>query len=393
MSVPVLRNRFSSDIQPEIYARGSWTSDPTFLPSFVGDWVSFRRYDHIIDVVGTPKTQRVKPVTHDKARYDGISMQPFVADHGYVVTFRDDAMPNIDIVWILEQERFSLPHVERVQANLDAFNAFAERFPAKISFAEFAQGLTELKALLPKIGKSVERTLASNFLTWKFGWENLISDLSLFTTLASSIRQRMEFLKKTSGKPVRLFYRKNDLVPRYSLDFPDGVEGWSHDFTNGRSWCTRVVLRHSFVDYRASATLRQDLSHIDDLIGWLRAIVLSLGLNNLINSAWKTSRLSFVIDWFFNISGHLVRTASIQPAERWDVYDVTNSVGGVWLFDVYQLNEDVIDGPVNPVVYLGPLTVSRYQREVGLPLDLSVFTPSSMSPDQLELMAAMFAAK
>nr|QDH88737.1 MAG: hypothetical protein H2Bulk35506_000001 [Leviviridae sp.] len=384
MSFPRPRVRGTTDLVDGIYARGSWTSDPTFLYSFGADWKSFRRYEYITDVVGTPKTQKVKPVLHVKARYDGLPMQSFRADHGYVISFRDDAMPNIDIAWLLGLDEFSLPHSQRVIAAQEAFNSFSDRFPAKISGAEFVQGLFELSALIPKLQHTITQTIASAYLTKKFGWDNLISDLKQFTSLASSIRERMEFLKRTYGKPTKLYFKKPDI---------QNVESWTHDFNNGRSWTTRLTLVDYQCDFTAGATLVQQLSHIDDAIGWLRAIVISLGLNNIAVSIWKTSRLSFVVDWFFNVSGSLTRLASVQPAEKWDVYDVSSTVKLKAKFSVVQVNDDVMDAAPNPEHHLGYLTIERYERLVGLPLDLSLFTPSSATPDQLVLMAAMVGAK
>jgi len=298
----------------------------------------------------------------------------------------EHSLPRIDIEALLALDMFSIPHTEWVQANQEAFNSFSDRFPAKISGAEFAQGLLELTALLPKLQATVSQSIASNYLNKKFGWDNLISDLRQFASLVGSIRERMEFLKRTYGKPTKLHFAKKDLIPRGTYSY---VDEWSP----ARSWGVRLTLEDYFCDYNAGATLLQELSHIDDLIGWLRAIVISLGLNNLAESIWKTSRLSFVVDWVFNVSGSLHRLAAIQPAEKWDVYDVSSSIKLYGIFKVEQFNRDVVDGPGNPDVFLGYLTLTRYQRWAGLPLDLSLFTPSSMSPDQLVLLSAMMASK
>lgn len=384
MSTPKLRSRGFSDIRTGL--KLDWTGNPghpfTHLPS---TWKSFRRYEYINDVVGTPKTQRVKPVEHVKARYEGLAFQDFFIDGGTRLTFfGEDSLPYIDIEHLLGLDMFLIPHSKIVIANQDAFNSFSDRFPAKISFAEFAQGLFELKALLPKLERSITQTLSSNYLTKKFGWDNLISDLNQFSSLVGSIRERMEFLKKTYGKPTKLYFKRPNIHT---------VDSFVSDFEPERGWDVKVILRDYQCDYSAGASLIQSLKHIDDQIGWLRAIVISLGLNNLAESAWKTSRLSFVVDWFFNVSASLHRLASVQPAEQWDVFDVYSSVKVKARFEVWQLNRDIFNAPTNTDWYLGDLYAERYQRWVGLPLDLSLFTPSSLNPGQLVLLLAMIGAK
>jgi hypothetical protein len=63
------------------------------------------------------------------------------------------------------------------------------------------------------------------------------------------------------------------------------------------------------------------------------------------------------------------------------------------IFQVDQVNTNQW-GSVTPQEYpLGELVYREYRRFVGLPLDLGVFTPSGLTPQQLVLFAAMLAAK
>jgi hypothetical protein len=383
VSRPSYRTRQVSDIHDN-GASGYWEGDGYTTHSFAPGWKSFREFKRIVDVVGTSKTLRVKPVEHTQAEYTGLPYQSTLVDHFLWFRMDDSSLPNVDIEWLLEQDMFTVPHSQRVQAVGRAFNAFSERFPTKISGAEFLQGIGELAALIPKLERTITQTIAGAFLTKKFGWDNLISDLRSFANLVGSIRERMEFLKRTYGKPTKLYYKEKDLVT---------YESFNHLRTWSRGYGTRLILEGYQCDFAAGASLHQELSHIDDFIGWLRAIVISLGLNNPLNSIWKTTRLSFVVDWFFNVSGHLTRLASVQPAEKWEVSNASHSVTISARFGVYQVNKDLIETPDQPELYLGVLTVKRYVRYIGLPLDLTVFTPSSCTPDQLVLIAAMMGAK
>lgn len=359
------------------------------------NWKSFRSYSVITDIVGTPKTQRVKPCSHVQLNYRGSPLHDFHANHDLWIWFNGNPpLPYIDAAYLLEQTGFFLPHTETVKAANEAIIAFAERFPTKISGAEFIQGIMELSALIPKITASLQRFASGVYLTKKFGWDNLLSDVSGFLSLVRSIRERMEFLKRTYGKPVKLHFKKVLPVP-FTGPYPGGgVAGteWSIEQGDYTGWRTRLTLDSCRCEFRASATLVQETKHIDDFIGWLRAIVISLGFNNIAGSVWKTSRLSFVVDWFLNVSGHLARLAAVQPADRWDVYDVSSSTTLTAFFSCYQVSERT-DGAPKVETYLGPLVLKRYERAIGLPLDLTVFTPSSATPDQLVLIAAMIGAK
>jgi hypothetical protein len=383
MSLPKIRERFSSDNKQTEYTY-RWQGDGYSNLGSIGHKASLRDFSLIRDVVGTPKTQRVKPVNHYSAHYRGLSMQPFDADHMLKVIFTEGLPPWLPFQdGLFESDYLRVPHSERVQAAGRAFNSFSERFPSKISGAEFFQGLLELSALLPKFERTITQTIASGFLTKKFGWDNLLSDLKSFSHLIGSIRERMEFLKRTYGKPTKLYHREPEFYQ---------IEPWTFEDIPVRGFGMRFTQESYRADFIATATLVQNLSHIDDFIGWLRAIVISLGLNNPLVQIWKTTRLSFVVDWFFDVSGHLTRLASVQPAEKWDVFDISSTVVWTCRIRVDQVNKD-LNGAPDQVYHLGYLDVKQYERLVGLPVDLTVFTPSTCTPDQLVLMLAMSASK
>jgi hypothetical protein len=350
-------------------------------------WPSLTHHNVFRDIVGTPKTQKVKPCSHYKIEYRGLPYQPFAADHGYMIIPQREIGPYLDPVSLLSDSAFavaSLSHSDRVQLCGEAFTFFSERFPTKISGAEFVQGALEIAALLPKLERDITRTIASGYLNQKFGWDNLLSDLNALSGLVSSIRSRMEFLKRTYGKPTPLYFKRNLISPDEELSFQT-------TYTPVRGFGTRLTLQSSNVWFTASCTLVQLLTHIDDFIGWLRAIAISFGLNNPLLGVWQTTRLSFVVDWFFNVSGHLARLAAVQPAEKWDISHVSHSTTIDFSFSVWQVNADIHDGS-DSEQFLGNLFVKQYDRYVGLPVDLTVFTPSTCTPDQLVLLTAMAAS-
>jgi len=312
-------------------------------------------------------------------------MQPFVADNGLVVRFTDGLLPGLPFNGdLFGNAVLSVPHSVRVQASGRAFTSFAERFPPKISSAEFVQGLTQLKELLPQIGRSITQTIAGGYLTKKFGWDNLLSDLNTLSNLVASIRERMEFLKRTYGKPTKLYHREPNAHT---------LSSWSSLVELVRGFGLRYDLLSYRCDFVAGASLLQTLEHIDDVIGWIRAITISLGLNNPLKAIWQTTRLSFVVDWFVDVSAHLDRLATVQPAETWDVFNISSTVVWSARISVTQVNQNLLGGISNQECYLGFLDLKWYERLVGLPVDLTVFTPSTLTPNQLVLLLAMMGSK
>jgi hypothetical protein len=268
------------------------------------------------------------------------------------------------------------------QLNEEAFNSFSTQFPEKVSLSEFLFGLLKLKDLLPKLEQSISKTIASGFLTKKFGWDNLLSDLKNLANLVLPIIARLEFLRKSRGKPTRIgWYKANVLELARDDVFIEPT----------RSWGTRIVRTGYRVDVRATATLLQRLDHLDDTYGLLRAFAGALGLDNPLKVVWVNLPFSFVADWFLKISTHLDRLAKVKPAEEWIISDITRSRKETVTFNVYQENSSVVGGFVNENRLLGTATMHRYSRAVGLPIPLDVYSPSNLNPSQLALLVAMLA--
>jgi len=352
--------------------------------TFSDDWSSFQHYHSIIDATGNAGDRyfRVKPCYSLSMDYVGVLYHTWFADHGYSIESRvPKAVGNISPSSLKAYTFPDIPNSVVALASQRAFNHFSERFPNAISGSEFVQGLLELGALLPSIGESILSTIAGGFLNKEFGWDNLLRDLKSLSGAFKACEKRMEFLKSTRGKPVIVHY--------YEPSFYDSVVGPLYgEYTRGFGQrLTRLRYRS---DYHASCTIVQNLDHIDDAVGWLRAAVDAIGLNNPLEAAWKVLPYSFVADWFFNVSAFLARSATIQPAEEWRIFDVTYSVAEFAVVKFEQVDKDLFDSP-NQEFVLGEYTCKQYRRGLNLPLDLSVFTPSSLTPKQLVLLLAMLA--
>jgi hypothetical protein len=273
-----------------------------------------------------------------------------------------------------------LPNANRNLLSEEAFNYFADVFPEEFSFSEFAQGLFELQALLPTFQETITRTISGGYLNWKFGWENLLSDLGSLGQLFQSVQDRMEYFKRTYGIPTRLgFSRKDVWEPNYSsytLDYNVAGHTW---------WSYRIALTKFKCDYRATAWVTQYLDYVDGFAGFIRTMIGALGLDNPVKAVWKIMPMSFVVDWFFNVSQHLDNLTQLSPATGWNVRNVTHSVKYELEYEITQLGETDSSQARTPSI----IKVSRYDREVGLSFDLELLNPDELSDSQLTLLLAM----
>jgi hypothetical protein len=335
--------------------------------------------------------ERAYPVEDERFTVSCKDMLPFVVDNGLVNTPVDMPHPfSASVVKSL------LPDISdpSLNNNVSILADWSERFPQKLSAAEFVTGLGELKRLLPTYAGSITKFIAQGYLTDKFGWENLLSDLTALGNLVDSTTRRLAYLKANYGKPTRLTWVNRDL----QLTLPDpviqslaGYEGiWD------RGWDCRLTRLEYRCDVGASCTLVQKLEHLDDTIGLLRGLIGALGLNNPLKAAWELMPFSFVVDWFLKISDHLTLWAAAQPAEEWGLYDVVRTRKEYALFKVEQINSNI---EITPGVFvstgpglMGTIRFDRFSRGVGLPLPPSIFTLGGLSPQQLVLALALLAA-
>lgn len=324
-------------------------------------------------------TIRIKNVEHAYFRYSGSHVVPYLGDYGNVINYQDQTpwMESNVLDGMLANVSDSLMS----QCSEEAFNSFSEQFPEKLSFSEFVFGLGKLKDLLPKISGDVAKDLSGAWLTKKFGWDNLLSDLKVLSSLLSDVQARLLWLRKTYGKPTKLGFYKRDIVPT--------EVGASHTWSLDRGLAIKVTLISAQCDFRAGATLVQRLKHLDDMIGLIRGFTGALGLANPLKAVWVNLPFSFVIDWFFRVSAHLDHVGRLHPAEQWDLANLSCSVRQKATFSVIQMNHDIAGVPAQPDVLLGHVHCERYVRRSGLPLTWGVYSPTALNPSQLTLLLAL----
>jgi hypothetical protein len=213
-------------------------------------------------------------------------------------------------------------------------------------------------------------------LNVEFGWKPFLSDLKTLGELNERVTQRLEHLREIAGKRTRLgavsenFYVVGGLA--------DQVESYYKSFQ------IRVKHLSTRYDWRAGGYVFQNLDYLDGLIGQLRAFSGALGLQNPVKVLWNALPFSFVMDWFFNVSGHLA-AATPQPV-GWQTSGFTSSVTTTTQLELIVENPNVI-GVGFPPRKLGTISYRRYSRVPGLPV--GGLTISNLSPRELALLLAL----
>jgi hypothetical protein len=259
----------------------------------------------------------------------------------------------------------------------EAFTSFSDQFPEEVGLANFLLEIKDLAGLVPKVQQTISKTIAGGFLNWKFNIEPTIRDVSKLVNLTSLISARLKYLMDTRNVPTRLSFRKFDVY------VPDATSVYTDDGYGG------FKVEYHIEDYKcvfnAGAWLLQDLTHLDDFYGYLRAFAGLTGLNNPLKIVWNALPFSFIADWFGHFSSQVNRF-KVQAADgRWDLTGPSASIRQSCNVRVIQ-----VDRVTGAQLGVNLVSFSRYERIVGLPASL-IDLPSinTLSTTQLALLGAL----
>lgn len=169
--------------------------------------------------------------------------------------------------------------------------------------------------------RALPSNLVNGFLAYSFGWKPLLSDLR-------AIAKEMRSFPTTVRKRLKAIGDGN-VVRRYKFDLTNTVNDLSSVIaeggTPGYSWTyykrdTTMVHKSRIVVVTIRAKVKPKLSgHGQDIVNRLGA----LGLIPSLATLWAVTRLSFVVDWFYNVGGAI---ENLQGSMTHDVSDVSVTV-------------------------------------------------------------------
>lgn len=168
--------------------------------------------------------------------------------------------------------------------------------------------------------KGLAANLVSGFLSYSFGWKPLINDLRAIrrelVSFPKTVRKR---LKAIGDKEVVRHYRFN------CSDTVDPVAQVSESGAGGLSWQhAKATVTSTDKSRVVVVTIRAKVK--PKLTGEGQDLLNKLGAMGLIPSlatVWAVTRLSFVVDWFYNIGGAI---ENLQGSLTHNISDVKVSV-------------------------------------------------------------------
>ncbi|DAD50966.1 maturation protein [ssRNA phage SRR6255746_3] len=324
--------------------------------------------------------RNVKPVLHEKASvlgsteirdFPSLALPELIRTYGMKHTASPQAL--LDCLP-------SLSDADRSDLCREAFNTFTTQFPEEISLGNFIYELRELPSLLPKLERTLSETIAGGYLNLEFGWLPFLDDLKTLGSLVSRIEKRLQFLRETSGRPTRLgFHRKLD-VSQDPVEIPSPVP-----YGPTLVYVPKTVT----LEFRAGATLLQDLQDLDSWQAYLRAFLGTTGLTNPTKVVWNTLPFSFVLGWFVELESRLDSLNIQQATLDFSVWNTSHSVKSFSRGDLFLLNKSSFMPNPERYQHLGVVTLERYERQPGFPTAPTAVGWSGLSPKQLALTLAM----
>jgi hypothetical protein len=302
----------------------------------------------------------------------------------------------------------SFPEAKLLGLRLAAWKKFHTVIPEDVSIANFLYELKDFKEIFtglngarklknvpkPKFSK-VPAIANSTFLQYNFAWAPFIGDLLKLRSMIDSVPKRLDFLRRTRGKPTRVHFRVDDA---WSDPGPldEAVDlyynkRYPYDSLFADSQITNFLRLSSYTSkFSSSCTIVQEIDGLDDAWTGIKAVYASLGLNNPLKIVWNAIPFSFMIDWVAPV-GDMLDIAKANPfTGRWDVFDVTNS-----LQENMSFNDGTWYYPGNPGS-TGPKVlkvdfVQRYNRWLGLKLTSDDVLFSSLTNHQQRLFGSLVA--
>jgi hypothetical protein len=388
--------------------------------SYISDYVSPKR--------SGPSRYGNKPCSHDKGTIAVQNLQEHLAGattdwNSWCPIHGTQHRPIIKYEWAPGWQPLQAPPTytptiadsETWRAN--AMRQLAEKMPRKVSLVNFFLELGDVKSLLDSAQK-VSRTLQKhggthtlrglrklgrrNFassrkkvreiardtalassdahLAWNFGVLPFVDDVKEFFNLESSIRKRIDWLKKTHGKKTSVRRKRTLQLSNVTLRSQfAGPPGFSS------SYDVETLISNIKVTQVLGATAFQRFDGLDSANSILRFRARALGLDRPFSVIWEAIPFSFLIDYFVDM-GKIADEATLLP-------EFSGSVGleNPWFsqhveYDFYTVAKLRSTGATRGVAQGSR---SFYTRATNFTLGGGLSVDSSLNEDQVKNIWAL----
>jgi hypothetical protein len=253
----------------------------------------------------------------------------------------------------------------------NAYNQFingVRALDASVSIAESGETPRLFQLWQRRLG--VPANLVNGFLNYSFGWRPLLNDLRAIARELRSFPKTVRKRLKQAGSGVVVKHYKFNLS---STVVDENSVHSSGNLTATYEWQKYLRTRKSVTKSRiVVVTIRAKVKpkltgDAQDLLNKLGA----LGLIPSLATIWKVTRLSFVVDWFYNIGGAI---ENLQGSLTHDISDVTICVSDTRTREIVVRRESV--GGIQ-AYQIGRVSQKYYNRySAAIPLLPPVRLPS-----------------
>lgn len=262
----------------------------------------------------------------------------------------------------------------------EAFQAMYDQIPTEVSLPNFLFELREAKALVPKLEKSMSKTVSGGYLNYQFGWKPMIGDIKKLYNIVQTTSKRLEWLRATHGKKVKIGFMKD--VSTSFTSSPDHLESqYGHGTYPWAACAFRPV--HQKAVFRAGAFVHHQLKGLDEASAMTKGLLAATGFNKPAGIVWEAIPFSFLVDWIGRV-GTLLNRLTVQPFEgSWQLSSLTWSLKRYVQFEVWQKFEHP------PEYRLGGGFCESYVREPGFPVTAALISGGNLDTRQQLLLLAL----
>lgn len=207
--------------------------------------------------------------------------------------------------------------------------------------------------------------------SYNFGTSPIPGDFSAIYNTLHNVKNRLEWLRKTRNKWVRVGSRQT-----YSNSDKQGIGNF------GFPWAPTIGVTRISTSGKLTCTARvkQNLPWVDTWEGWVRGVIGLGTINRPFAVCWEAIPFSWAVDYFFPV-GEYLKSVVFEDITDWITRDVC------WSFkSTYAHRLDLFDEYGQVIRKVGSFALQRYWRGIGFPPVIWYLKTPSIK--QISLLAA-----